>query len=244
MSGGLDSVVAVWAARDKCDVVAALTFDYGQRAAEREVEAAARVAEKIGCDHLVVALPWLGELGNSALTDHAAQVPKLVASALDDTQTAPQSAAAVWVPNRNGVFLNVAAAHAEALDCHRIICGFNAEEAATFPDNSTEFMEAADRFFELSTMAKPRVMSPTARLSKREIVLLGQRLGAPLQDVWSCYHGGEQHCWECESCQRLKRAVTQARVWQTWQETRRPLTVRASRCDGPLSPTDTPPRQS
>ena len=93
MSGGLDSVVAVWAARDKCDVVAALTFDYGQRAAEREVEAAARVAEKIGCDHLVVALPWLGELGNSALTDHAAQVPKLVASALDDTQTAPQSAA-------------------------------------------------------------------------------------------------------------------------------------------------------
>lgn len=216
LSGGLDSVVATWAARDEHEIAAALTIDYGQRARRREIEAAAEVSARIGCRHFVVELPWLGELGGSALTDGQARVPEPTDGQLDDPEKAAQTAAAVWVPNRNGVFVNVAAAHAEALDCGAIVCGFNAEEAATFPDNSQAFMSAADRFFELSTMRHPTIISPTADLSKEEIVRLGRRLGAPLRHVWSCYFGGEEHCWRCESCRRLRRALQGAGVWDDW----------------------------
>lgn len=210
LSGGLDSVVATAAARAEGQIVAALTGDYGQRARAREVAAAAKVAAWIGCRHLVVALPWLGQLGHNALTDEAIPVPELRQEQLDDRQLTEQTAAAVWVPNRNGVLLNVAAAYAEALDCDAIVCGFNVEEGATFPDNTPEFMRRADAFFELSTQRHPRVISPTAGLTKRQIVALGRELGAPLEDVWSCYRGGERQCGVCESCRRLQRALTEA----------------------------------
>lgn len=213
VSGGLDSIVAAWAARKERLVAAALTCDYGQRAREREVAAARAVAARLGCSHIVVELPWLGRLGHSALTDPDAPVPSVDAAHLDDPERAARAAAAVWVPNRNGVLVNVAAAYAEALDCGTVICGFNAEEAATFPDNSPAFVQAADRFLELSTRRRPRLMSPTAGLTKAQIVTLGKRTGAPLEHVWSCYHGGARQCGACESCRRLKRALRAAGMW-------------------------------
>lgn len=218
VSGGLDSLVAAWAAREQSVITTVMTFDYGQRARLRELEAGERLARRLDSRFIPLRLPWLGQLGHSALTDQTAPVPMVQTTCLDDPEHTRPDARAVWVPNRNGVFVNVAAAYAEALDCDAIVCGFNAEEAATFPDNSLAFMEAADRFLALSTLRHPRILSPTARLRKQEIVVLGQQLGAPLEWVWSCYHGGERHCWQCESCQRLKRALIGAGAWEQWLE--------------------------
>jgi 7-cyano-7-deazaguanine synthase len=219
LSGGLDSVVATWTASRDGTIALALTFDYGQRARVPEARAAARVAAALGCPHRVLPLPWLGELGGSALTDSAAAVPEPRAADLDDLEAGLETARAVWVPNRNGVFVNVAAAFAEALDCDCIVCGFNVEEAATFADNSVPFMHAADAFLALSTLRHPTLISPTANLDKAGIVALGMRLGAPLEAVWSCYHDAEGMCWRCESCLRLKRALEANGLWAGWPGT-------------------------
>ena len=216
VSGGLDSVVATWAARAEYDIAAVLTCDYGQRAARREIAAAGKVAERLGCPHIVVALPWLGAVGGSALTDVDADIPAIASESLDDMEVATETAAAVWVPNRNGVLTNVAATYAEVLEADAIVVGFNREEGATFPDNTPEFMAAADAFFSFSTRHGVQLISPTAPLSKPEIVILAIELGAPLDLVWSCYRGGEQHCWECESCRRLRRALDAAGAWDSF----------------------------
>lgn len=42
MSGGLDSVVSLGLTRNKYNVELALTFDYGQKAANTEIEASKR----------------------------------------------------------------------------------------------------------------------------------------------------------------------------------------------------------
>ena len=118
-----------------------------------------------------------------------------------------ETARAVWIPNRNGVFLNIAACFAEALEADLIIAGFNAEEAATFPDNSPPFVRAINRAFAFSTLRRPRVKSYTEKMTKREIVVLGRKLGVPLDLVWSCYRGGAKPCGRCESCARLRRAM-------------------------------------
>lgn len=220
LSGGLDSVVAMWAARREHEIALALTFDYGQRAARREYQAAAQVAEQLGCPHKLIELPWLGELTANALTDPQQPLPTPSADQLDDPETAQETAQAVWVPNRNGIFLNVAAAHCEALDCGGIVCGFNAEEAATFPDNSPQFVAAAEEFLAYSTRQPLRVLAPTVELTKVQIVRLGRELGAPFHLVWSCYQGGEEHCWQCESCQRLRRALMDSGMWEGWQQQR------------------------
>lgn len=208
LSGGLDSLVAAWAAREKHPPRIALTFDYGQRSAAREAEAALCVAGELGVDHRLIKLPWMSRLMPESLSDPAGDL-----AAADD--------ASVWVPARNAVFIAIAAAHAEALDCDTIICGFNAEEAATFPDNSPEFVRRCDALLELATQNRPRVLSPTLDLTKREIAALGLELGAPLHLTWSCYTAGPEHCWECPSCRRLRAALEQTGHWETWSEQKR-----------------------
>lgn len=210
LSGGLDSLVAAALARTEHEIVLALTCDYGQRAAAREIQAAQAQAEWLGCPHQVVALPWLGALGGSALTEKPAQLPEPSLEDLDSAEVVSATARAVWVPNRNGVLVNVAAAFAERLGAEAVVCGFNREEGATFQDNSRAFLAAADQFWKYSTATGVRLLSPTADLDKCEIVKRGRALGAPLDLVWSCYEGGQQQCGRCESCQRLARALRAA----------------------------------
>ncbi len=209
LSGGLDSTVALALFLEReGSVQMALTFAYGQRATEKEIAAARRIAAHYGLAHRVIALPFLEEQTRTALVNREANLPCLDWAELDDMGHAQQSANSVWVPNRNGLFLNVAAVFAENLgEPCSLITGFNREEAATFADNSEEFMEAINRSLAYSTLEKVTVVSPTARLTKAEIVQEGLRLGVPLRYVWSCYEDGERLCGVCESCRRLKRAL-------------------------------------
>ncbi len=211
LSGGLDSLVAAALTRTGATLVLALTCDYGQRAAQRETEAAQRQAAWLQCPHQVVALPWLGALGGSALTETDRALPEPEPADLDAPEPAAHSARAVWVPNRNGVLVNVAAAFAERLGADWVVCGFNAEEAATFPDNSRAFMQAADALWSHSTLSGLSLHAPTADLDKAEIVRRGRALGVPLESVWSCYLGEEKQCGRCESCRRLQRALETSR---------------------------------
>lgn len=198
MSGGLDSAVNLAKAAEETEIAIALTFDYGQRAAAREISASASLAAWCGCPHMVIPLPWL-KLPSSALTG-AMPVPDGNA-ALDD------AARRVWVPNRNGVFVNIGAAFAEEMEADTVIAGFNAEEAATFPDNSRDFVDAANLAFRFSTLSGVVLDSYTLDMRKSEIVELGRDLGVPFEHIWPCYEGGERPCGECPSCLAYRSAM-------------------------------------
>jgi 7-cyano-7-deazaguanine synthase len=199
LSGGLDSTVSLAAATRKMDVVLALTFDYGQRAAKRERDASAKIARHYKVPHRVIAIPWLAGLTGTALVNRKAKLPV--------NEMSERSAKAVWVPNRNGVFIEIAAAHAESLGATRLITGFNKEEAVTFPDNSPAYVHAVNKALSFSTANGVRVVSFTGTLEKKGIVNLGRRLDAPLRFIWPCYEGGKRWCGECESCLRSLRAL-------------------------------------
>ena len=100
LSGGLDSGVAgAVFRRDGGTVVAALFFDYGQRAREREATAAGRLAERWSAPLLRLELPWLAALARrsgSRLLAGTGELPHGTASAPGDEA----SARAVWVPAR------------------------------------------------------------------------------------------------------------------------------------------------
>ncbi|UCC68708.1 MAG: 7-cyano-7-deazaguanine synthase, partial [Armatimonadota bacterium] len=116
----------------------------------------------------------------------------------------------------------IGAAFAEGLEADTIVAGFNAEEAATFPDNSAEFVAACNAALRFSTRREVRLLSYTQDLAKAEIVRLGLRIHAPLACIWSCYLGGREHCECCESCARLERALREAEAWE-WFNTNRVL---------------------
>lgn len=209
LSAGLDSSVALALAREQGWTVAlALTFDYGQRAAEREVTQAHAIAAHFNIPHRTLHLPWFREFSHGgSLIRRAAPLPYPERRDLSDPEYGKNSAKAVWVPNRNGTFLEIAAGFAEDLQAEALIVGFNREEAQTFPDNSREYLEALNRALSFSTATQVRIASLTVDLDKTAIVAEAVRLKFPLNLVWSCYECGRKMCRKCESCRRLERAL-------------------------------------
>lgn len=219
LSGGLDSVVVFKKACDETEIIFALTFDYGQRCVRQEKVAARKCCQKFGIAHKVVRLPWLEEITETALVNVKAPIPRLREEDLKEKEEGPSEATrGVWIPNRNGAFVNIAACFAESFGASLVVTGFNREEGAAFPDNSPQFVRAANRCLEFSTLNKVRVVSYTQNLSKSEIVKLGVEIGAPLQYIYSCYLGGDRMCGRCESCQRVKRAFRVAGYWNMVKE--------------------------
>ncbi|GFO96630.1 archaeosine biosynthesis protein queC [groundwater metagenome] len=208
LSSGLDSAVAFKEAFDRCDEVLCVTFDYGQRARKREIEFAKAICKQFRVGHIIIELPWYGNF-RGALTG-VGELPKISSSDLDNKEVTEKTAEQVWVPARNVVFLSIGAALAENYRFDLIVTGFDAEEAATFPDNTPEFVESFNRMLTTGTMTHPEVYTPLISMSKTDIVKRGLEIGAPLEWSWSCYEGEEMPCGECESCLRRVRAFDAA----------------------------------
>ena len=188
--------------RESFDIKLALTFDYGQRAVGDEIEASKKIAKAYNIEHRVIKLPFLAEISNSALNNKNAE--------LEFETLGKESAKAVWVPNRNGLFLNIAACFCDTFGYEAVIIGANKEEAGTFPDNSSEFCNILTKGFKYSTNAHPVVVAPLINLEKFEIINLALKLGVDLKLLKSCYNntnGAKKHCGTCESCKRLKSAI-------------------------------------
>lgn len=206
LSSGLDSTVNLFAAAQSFEVALALTFNYGQRAAQREIAQSAQLAAQLKIPHKVIDLLWFRDFGASSLIQTELNVPTTKVQ-IDDLSASQETAKSVWVPNRNGIFLNIAAGFAESLGADFVIPGFNVEEAATFPDNSTEYMKTLDKCLWYSTANHVRVHCLTDHLDKTEIVKLAVQLKVPFEKLWPCYFAYNKWCGECESCQRAKRAL-------------------------------------
>ena len=201
LSGGLDSLVSLGLKKDELNIILALTFDYGQKSVEKEIAASEKICDYYGIEHRVIKLDWLKEITHTALVADA-EVPSG-----EELEIPENSAKAVWVPNRNGLFLNIAGSFADSFGFDNILIGANKEEGQTFPDNTQDFIDAVNNEFEFSTQKAPKVVAPLINCDKNDIVMLALKHKIPLELTMSCYQSGEGHCGVCESCQRLKKAL-------------------------------------
>ena len=178
LSGGLDSVVSIATIKEEMDVSLAITFNYGQKSFENELAASKKIAKFYSIDHEIVTLDWLNNISTSALnTDE--NIPRLKIENLKNIEETKNSAKSVWVPNRNALFINIAACYAESRNFSHIIIGANKEEAQTFKDNSLEFIDAMNNSLKTSTNTTPQVIAPLINLDKTEIVQQGVKLNIP-----------------------------------------------------------------
>ena len=201
LSGGLDSLVSLGLKKEELNVELALTFDYGQKSAKQEIETSAKICEYYNIEHKVIKLDWLKDITKTSLVADE-DVP--VNEALEDSEN---SAKSVWVPNRNGLFLNIAGCFADSFGYNYILIGANEEEAQTFSDNRPEFIDAVNQEFIHSVSLPLKVVAPLINKNKNDIVMLALQHHIPLELTRSCYQGGDRHCGICESCTRLKNAL-------------------------------------
>lgn len=208
LSGGLDSLVSLALTLKNSSQILALTFNYGQKSFLFEKNSSEKIAAYYAIEHKTVALDWLAQISNSSLNT-SDSVPHIEMENLDNISAATNTAKSVWVPNRNGLFVNIAACYAEALGYNEIVIGANKEEGATFKDNTVEFTDAINNSFKNSLNAEIKLSAPLINFSKTEIVKIGTDENVPFELLHSCYLGEGLHCGECESCMRLKRALIQ-----------------------------------
>jgi len=148
-------------------------------------------------DHKILKLD-LGQIGGSALTDSAINVP------INSTDEIP----ATYVPARNTIFLSLALGWAEVLGADDLFIGVNAVDYSGYPDCRAEFIHAYEQVARLATKAGVeghpfKINTPLINLSKAEIIQAGFQLGVDYSNTVSCYQADDQGraCGKCDSCQ-------------------------------------------
>lgn len=126
-SGGIDSTTALYWALNRHEKVYALTFDYGQRH-RIEISMARKLAQKLDILHKIIQVD-LKQIGGSSLTDMNIPLPEYKRA-----EEIEEGVPSTYVPFRNGIFLSLAAALAEAEGIKEIICGFNTLDSPNYPD--------------------------------------------------------------------------------------------------------------
>ncbi len=205
LSGGLDSSTVLYLAKSEGYDCYALSFDYQQRH-RRELEAARTIATAVGvAAHQVVSFD-LRLWGGSALTDDRVDLPQE-----RDLAAMSESIPVTYVPARNTIFLSFALAYAEAIGASRVYIGVNALDYSGYPDCRPDYIDAMRSVYRLGTKQGREgdpieIITPLIDLKKTEIIQLGDRLGVPWVDTWSCYSGDLVPCGVCDSC-RLRLAA-------------------------------------
>lgn len=217
-SGGLDSTACLYWAKKNYDEVIMLTANYSSNEEKVMNRVAEFFSKELNVSFKVIRLDFLEEFSKlRGTTLVGGETPKVTAEELEDISVAQETAKSVWVPARNVVLISVAASLLDALGGGDIIVGFNAEEGATFPDNTPEFVERMNEMLKYGTMAKVKVVAPLIELDKKGIARLLKELDAKYEYSSSCYmpkgftdDGKPIHCGECESCVRRHRGLIEA----------------------------------
>ncbi|MCE7742438.1 MAG: 7-cyano-7-deazaguanine synthase QueC [Candidatus Heimdallarchaeota archaeon] len=217
-SGGLDSTACLYWALEKYDRTILLSFLYGSKEDYTISKINSKFSSLLNLESKIIELPFLDEFtknSGSTLSQSGNEVPEINNfEQLDSEELTKQTAKSVWVPGRNILFISIAASYADSLDTTvGILFGANEEEASTFSDNTTEFVERMNDSIELGCMNDIEVIAPFHEKQKSEIVEFLKEKDALIEFSSSCYQvkdwtkeGHPIHCGICESCQRRKRA--------------------------------------
>ena len=204
VSGGMDSVVALYEANREHEVVVALSFDYGSKHNHREIPFAREHAESLGVPHEVIDLGFMNEHFRSDLLQSGGEIP--------DGHYEEETMKATVVPFRNGIMLAIAAGLAESRGAEGLVIAAHSGDHAIYPDCRGEFMEAMGEAIQLGTYETMSLLRPFIALRKEDIAARGAELGVDFSRTWSCYKGGEIHCGKCGTCVERREAFAVAGI--------------------------------
>lgn len=199
LSGGMDSTVAAYWAREHYDEIVCLGIEYGQRHWV-ELDAARRVAGKLGAEFKVAAVGPSG-VGPSMLMQ----------SKTKDVLTAADSV----VPARNVLFLWSAAVFAQTVNARAVVMAVCGDDQADYLDCRRDTIDAMQETMALALGRECDFVTPFVAMNKVDILREAKRLDCWQAVVrsWSCYNprpaGMRTHertpCEKCPAC--IKRAA-------------------------------------
>jgi 7-cyano-7-deazaguanine synthase len=194
LSGGMDSTLASYMAKNDGYEIIAVHFNYGQRTEQRELKAFRDICDDLEIlEKYEIDIPFFTQIGASALTDKNIDVP---------TNGIEVGVPITYVPFRNGIFLSITAALAEKEEATAMYIGVVQEDSSGYPDCTDDFIDKMKKAINQGTKENTHIdiITPLVHLSKAQIVEEAIKLNVPLEHTWSCYKEEEFACGVCDSC--------------------------------------------
>jgi len=202
-SGGQDSTTCLFWARNRYDVVEAITFDYGQKHSI-EIEQSKYICEKYNIKQTIIDISFLNTLVESALTSNG-DVNKI------NNKGLPSS----FVPNRNQLFITLAHSYAQKIGAESLITGVCQTDYSGYPDCRKEFIDAISKTTNIGSESDIKIETPLMYLTKAETFQLAEDemcLLPVIKESHTCYNGVREKlhewgygCGECPACELRKK---------------------------------------
>jgi 7-cyano-7-deazaguanine synthase len=209
LSGGADSSTLGYYLKSTgySDLIC-ITFDYGQKQVV-EIEFAEKIANKLNAIHHIIDVTFMKQfLKGSALTDNSINVPH--------GEYTKENMSITVVPNRNTMLLSIAWSIACVENADVLAYGAQCGDHYLYPDTRPDYFNAMNLALRLGTEGcrkdKLELIAPLLQKSKSDVIKLGQELGVPYQDTWSCYDDGDLHCGRCGACQNRIQGFFRANI--------------------------------
>ena len=188
VSGGIDSTLMSLMAYEVDATLFPLFIDYGQLGVDKEWEACQRLHERFGLPSVTcLDLSGFGRIIPSGLTNSNLRVNE-----------------DAFLPGRNLLFLLAGAAHAYSVQANSIAIGLLNPANRLFPDQTTEFLQEAEKMIETAMGRRIRVLTPLINFSKTDILVMANERG--IEQTYSCHSGTEKPCGVCIACIEITNA--------------------------------------
>lgn len=203
LSGGLDSVTALYWAKKEYSEVQAVHFDYGSKHTVNETLCAIWHCNHLNVKMTTIRLP-LDQYFKSSLLQGQEEIPE---GRYDE-----ENMKSTVVPFRNGIMLAVAGGYAESIGYDCVILGNHAGDHTIYPDCRETFVSAFSQALKEGTWKGVELVSPFCKIRKEDIVQIGSSLGIDYSYTYSCYKGTATHCGVCGTCTERKEAFQLAGI--------------------------------
>ncbi|WP_201593246.1 7-cyano-7-deazaguanine synthase [Psychrobacter sp. Pi2-51] len=185
LSGGMDSIcIAFWQRPSH-----AITIDYGQLAAQAEIESAIQICNELNISHHILTID-LGDLGSGDMAGKPIN------------ENAPASD---WWPYRNQMLITIAAMKAITLNINQIIIG-SVKTDSQHVDGTLGFIEKVNTLLSFQE-GNIEVVAPAINMSTQELIRESKIPLSLLFWAHSC-HKAEVSCGHCRGC---------SKYFETWQ---------------------------
>ena len=202
LSGGMDSTTLLHERKEQ--IALAVTFNYGSKHNEREIECARKNCEMLGIEHIVIPLEFMGKYFKSSLLIGGEEIP--------EGHYADDNMKSTVVPFRNGIMLSIAAGLAESRGLKKVMLANHGGDHAIYPDCRPGFVRAMSEAISEGTYDGVVIDAPYTDITKSDIARIGKRIGVDYSLTYSCYKGGERHCGKCGTCVERMEALRDAGI--------------------------------
>lgn len=190
-SGGIDSTLMSVLAVEQGFHILPLFVNYGQLGAQLEWKACQY-------NHAKHKLPKPRKLNVSGFG-------KVIQSGLTTTKLRIKEDA--FLPGRNALLLMYAASYAYQNQCSNVAIGLLTDRYKLFPDQTREFINAAEYFITFQLGYGIKILTPLFDFNKAEVMQLSK--SKKISKTYSCHSGKSLPCGKCISCLEIINANKQ-----------------------------------